>query len=577
MTSHDVRDMLDLPGEAAPRPAKKVKIAAPRPVLKGLAREVQNLGGDNPIAIVPEVTVFKKRRFGARKPAAKWEQRPFTNSARTDKTFTLRHWRRKEEVPVVPGADGENVELGEAPKPEPEVEDSTFAKYNVQVSCPQYDDEIYNSRLRSAEWTRDETDYLMGLTQEFDLRWPIIWDRYEYTPPVPEMDEGATEGAMVTVRGPRTMEEMKARYYFIAAQMMQVNKKVDVMNGAEYSLLQLMVNYNPATEKARKQFAEAAFTRTKEEAREEESLVLELKRIMARSERLSEERRELYARLEAPASTGNIGIFTSSQGLQTLLQQLMSTDKSKKNRRSIMGGEGVSPAGPSNANQPANFDRRESSVKETISSAGGVNNKKGAQQGVNERRELSTEEKALFGVRIPTDRISTSGPAFRHDKIMKQVTSKSTIQQQKINNVLTEIGVRPRLVMPTFQVGEVFDEVMNGIISLLDTKKIVEKMQGEINLLRAQKEIQDAAQRAAKGEPEPTTEEVKASSESEVKEPEINAESSIKTEEKEENAAATPAAAAPAAGAGARPGSGHKRSASVLSTSSDKDPKRQKK
>jgi hypothetical protein len=62
-----------------------------------------------------------------------------------------------------------------------------------------------------------------------------------------------------------------------------------------------------------------------------------------------------------------------------------------------------------------------------------------------------------------------------------------------------------------------------------------------------------------------------------VKEPEINAESSIKTEEKEENAAATPAAAAPAAGAGARPGSGHKRSASVLSTSSDKDPKRQKK
>src|ERR1035438_10502872 len=100
MTSHDVRDMLDLPGEAAPRPAKKQKLSAPRPVLKGLAREVQNLGGDNPIAIVPEATVFKKRRFGARKPAAKWEQRPFTNSARgIDKaTFTLRHWRRKEDV-----------------------------------------------------------------------------------------------------------------------------------------------------------------------------------------------------------------------------------------------------------------------------------------------------------------------------------------------------------------------------------------------------------------------------------------------------------------------------------------------
>ena len=95
MTSHDVRDMLDLaPQGSAPPPAKKMRVAAPRTVLKGLAREVQNLSGDSPIAIVPEISK-KKRRLA--RPAARWELRPFKNTAREDKELVLRHWRRIED------------------------------------------------------------------------------------------------------------------------------------------------------------------------------------------------------------------------------------------------------------------------------------------------------------------------------------------------------------------------------------------------------------------------------------------------------------------------------------------------
>lgn len=572
MTSHDVRDMLDLPGEAAPRPAKKQKVSAPRPVLKGLAREVQNLGGDNPIAIVPEATVFKKRRFGARKPAAKWEQRRFTNSARgIDKaTFTLKHWRRKEEVPPMAGAEDGGAAPADATRPEPQVEDSTFAKYNVQVSVPQYDDAIYNSNLRDGDgdgdgrWTKDETDYLMQQAQEYDLRWPIIWDRYEYTPPMPQMEDGAMEVALVPIRKDRTMEHLKARYYYVAAQMMQINKKVEVMTGPEYDLLQRMQQYNPQTEEARKKFAENAFTRTKEEAREEESLILELKRIMARSERLSEERRELYARLEAPQSSNNIGIFTSSAGLQSLFQQLVSSDKSKKNRRSLM--EGVSPAGPSSLSQQPSYDRRESSVRESTSGPSGMNNKKSAQPGISERRVLTPEEEALFGVRRQ-DRITTSGPAFRHDKIMKPVTSKSTSQQQKITNVLTEIGVRPRLIMPTHNVGVVYDELLKAVNDLLDLRKQFEKLQGEVNIAKAQKEARERQLRADRGEPEPAGEEgINGSADGEGKEDDGNVEGDIKAEERGESAAP-----------GSRPSTRHKRSASVLSTSGDNEAKRLKK
>ena len=167
MTSHDVRDMLDLPSGDGPRPAKKQKLVGPRPALKGLAREVQNLSGDNPIAIVPEVTVFKKRRAGIRKPAAKWELKPFKNSARNEESLILRHWRRKAEVAPAPVAEEENGEAS-VPEPVPETEDSTFAKFNVKVQTPKYDDEQYNSKLRSEDWSKDETDYLTRFLPLFD-------------------------------------------------------------------------------------------------------------------------------------------------------------------------------------------------------------------------------------------------------------------------------------------------------------------------------------------------------------------------------------------------------------------------
>ena len=45
------------------------------------------------------------------------------------------------------------------------------------------------------DWTKEETDYLWSLCAEFDLRWIIITDRYEW------QDKQ------------RTMEDLKDRYY----------------------------------------------------------------------------------------------------------------------------------------------------------------------------------------------------------------------------------------------------------------------------------------------------------------------------------------------------------------------------
>ncbi|KAK3402019.1 hypothetical protein B0T20DRAFT_403203 [Sordaria brevicollis] len=565
MTSHDVRDVLNLPSDhAGPRPSKKARTAAPRPNLKGLAREVQNLGGDNPIAIVPEVSIFKKRRTVSRKPAAKWELKAFTNSARADDgALVLRHWKRKPDG-TEGGQDGsaEGQESGaataenSADKPE----DSSFAKFNVRVSVPQYSEDQYNTNLKHPDWTKEETDYLLELAKDFDLRWPIIWDRYEYAPQMPE-GEVPDGMAVVPAPKPRTMEDLKARYYEVAAKMMAVQKPAQYMTRPEFELYEMMLQFDPKQEQARKRFAENTLKRSNDEAREEEALLLEIKRIMARTERFNEERRELYNRLDYPASESDINSFKTSAGLQSLLQTLLNVDKSKK-RKSIMGPEnGVPPAAaaaaaappppaaaaaaaaapevppaasrreslaasstagandhhdPPAREPPVRHERQESrshhrnesrseradrhghhhreSVSQTPATpaeaptpvpapAPAANKKKGPQQP--ERRKLSENEEQVYGV-SHHDRLG-SGPTFRYEKINKLYSHKSGQQQMRITNLLLELDIPARLIMPTAAVTAQFEVLWGAVTTLVDLRKMSDKVDAEIKLEEAKK------------------------------------------------------------------------------------------
>jgi DNA methyltransferase 1-associated protein 1 len=80
-----------------------------------------------------------------------------------------------------------------------------FDQFNVKLDLPSYTDEEYDLYLQGKiliyianpdpEWSKEETDYLWSLCADFDLRWIIITDRYEW-----ENKE-------------RTMEDLKDRYY----------------------------------------------------------------------------------------------------------------------------------------------------------------------------------------------------------------------------------------------------------------------------------------------------------------------------------------------------------------------------
>lgn len=640
----DVRDVLNLPADGAgPRPAKKQKTAGPRPSLKGLAREVQNLGGDNPIAIVPEISTFKKRRFGSRKPAARWEITPFRNSAREDPSLHLRHWKKRTEPPP----QQETTEDGQATEskdeeshkqllPEPEVEDSLFAKFNVKVDIPEYSDEQYRYNLTSNEWSKEETDYLFDLVRDFDLRWPLIWDRYDYKPDLPNGTTGGGDSstAMVPATKDRSMEDLKARYYEVAAKMMTIQKPVQYMTPAEANLYETMANFKPESEAQRKKFAEAFLSRSKEEAREEEALLIEVRRILARTEKFNQERRDLYNRLDYPHTDQDISAFKSSAGLQTLLQNLMTQDKSKKRKSIMENSNGANtpttatataqpPTQPTSASTPVSESRRESIAastsaarRDSVSTTERPEkaSKKGPQQP--ERKQLSEADKQLYGVSYH-DRLG-SGPTFRYERINKILTTKSHAQHQRITNTLAELDIPSRLNMPTRAVVEEMEKLLNSIGCLLEIRKMNDKVEAEMKLERAKK----AEREKHLAPPEPpataqanaeTSEEVAAAADEDKKQLENATDTAnnttgsagdkaaggqppgqhpSQTQDGEPGGEEKPSVKADQSADGGadvkqeaadekaeRPGSssGNKRSASVLSSVSDKSAKRQKK
>ena len=411
-----------------------------------MSREVLDLKyeGAPPISIV--APKFKEKPKLPFKPRP-WEETPFGNSARKD-GLILRHWRRKGDVsnatalPVTPADSNAASEMEQDEKAAPTLSDSHWAKFNVKIDRPQYTDEQYETHLENDDWSKEETDYLVDLATDFDLRWIVIADRYEYQPKE-QPKENEDSMAVTPQAKPRTQEDMKARYYDVAAKTMVLHNPLSSMSSSEFDAHEKMTKYHPNQEKKRKMYAEQLMNRTDEEKYEEEMLLKELSRIVLNQEKLYNERKALYERLGAPPGppqTHSTAMYQSSQGLTQLMQNLIAQNKNKElekkeKRRSAMGAEGDYPGGPSG------FDR---SQRHSIS--GGIDKRYSFGQGG--PRQLSAREEQKYGVSHPNERL-TGGVQFRHERITKAGQAKSGVQTSRIGAALTELRIPPRLTMPT--------------------------------------------------------------------------------------------------------------------------------
>eukprot|EP01024_Parvocaulis_polyphysoides_P025382 TRINITY_DN2316_c0_g1_i3.p1 TRINITY_DN2316_c0_g1~~TRINITY_DN2316_c0_g1_i3.p1 ORF type:complete len:417 (+),score=74.06 TRINITY_DN2316_c0_g1_i3:24-1253(+) len=272
----DVKDILGvsrsafgLGNESKPKP-EKLK----RP--EGMSREAFALLGDH--AIIPaqfaeqllqqHQTQQEKFKPGAFFRSQKtnsnvaYRRKAFVNQARTD-GLELKHWVKCLKDPHQPDKVTEVDEGQEYP----------FAKFNKKINMYRYDDEEYENIIKlyaeNSDWSREETDYLFDLCEQFDLRWVVIADRYDYP-------NGQT----------RSMEDLKQRYYDVAKKLI-IERDGGQTEGVANNPI-VKNPYNAQQERQRKKGLEMLMTKTYADDAREEEILEQAKAIRERRKREQE-------------------------------------------------------------------------------------------------------------------------------------------------------------------------------------------------------------------------------------------------------------------------------------------------
>lgn len=494
-SSRDAAEILGIVGGPVkdPKSKKRKAVVETQPRLSGISREVQALMGDS----VPPVQILEAPKYKSRPSLANklhkpkhWDERSFVPAARSD-GLVLKHWKRALSSNPTAQPNGD-TEMTDSEQPSAQIEyqyedEFNMGKWSVAIRVPEYTLEQYDKHFKHDDWTKEETDYLMRLASDYDLRWILIADRYD--PEELHASQAHEDGMDLAKQyGPRTMEQLKSRYYQIAAQDLEIKTPKASMNPSEFALYEKMRNFDPEIEAKRKMMAEKLFERTKEEADEERALLEELSRITKNEEEFISVRKDLYARLEAAPSLRRNergeeqNIVLSSANLSDLLSRLFSKEKQLKKR--IVPNEPASAAltsateGRSRAN--TTLSRRDTMDTPTES------NKKGSISQTPFVKQLSEAEEEKYGVSHPAEKL-TSGVTFRHEKINRVTTAKSQVQTQKINAALTELGIPARLSMPTDKVCKEFERLVGQIQLLLDARKTLTRVTEEVKTLEEMK------------------------------------------------------------------------------------------
>jgi len=232
----DAKDILGLP-KVASLGGSIEKRKTPKDAFKkpdGVSREVYALtGGLPPIMPTLDPVNLKKRTVPTKKIS--WQWLPFTTSARSD-NLQLYHWVR-----IVDGLQPKG--------------DYAFAKYNKAVDGIRYTDEEYNQLLADPGWSREDTDRLFDMCEQFDLRFYVIADRF--TPS-------------------RTVEELKQRYYSAAKTIVQARAGPNDDLG-DHPLFKDSYNVNHEVE--RKKALNTIFSQSRQQDREDAKILEEARRI----------------------------------------------------------------------------------------------------------------------------------------------------------------------------------------------------------------------------------------------------------------------------------------------------------
>uniref|UniRef100_A0A0P4WIS0 DNA methyltransferase 1-associated protein 1 n=1 Tax=Scylla olivacea TaxID=85551 RepID=A0A0P4WIS0_SCYOL len=289
----DVRDILELERSPTPEVSKEVILGLRKDAPKrkkekevmrrpeGMHRELYALLYSDSNKDLPPLLPTDSAGQGYKSVKAKlgmkrvrpWKWMPFTNPARKDGAVFY-HWRRTCD----------------------EGKEYPFAMFNKKVELLSYSDAEYSEHLLCEGWTRAETDILFELCHRFDLRWPVIHDRW---PP------------HLTAR---SIEDLKERYYNVTNCL----KKVNNLTGPEGKI----VNYDGDHERRRKQQLLKLWDRTPKQIEEEQQLINELRKIEARKKEREKKTQDLQKLISADTDSRKMTKTTKKKIQQTKVAKL---------------------------------------------------------------------------------------------------------------------------------------------------------------------------------------------------------------------------------------------------------------
>ncbi|KAJ7904687.1 hypothetical protein B0H14DRAFT_3079504 [Mycena olivaceomarginata] len=415
-SSSEVRAILDLPSSslsATPSlPQKKLSAPSARKP-DGISRELFSLIGPSSTTLVAQLAkprLKQKPNLGAGSKI-KWEWRPFKNGARTD-SLQLNHWTKASADP-------------DAEYP--------FAKYNVQRPTHTYSQDEYTRHLEDPEWSKEETDYLMDIVTEYDTRWYVVYDRYDYPGGVP-----------------RSMEDIKDRYCSVCRKLIR-NRPWAGDENSKNALLS-SYSFDKEREVLRKRYVASLENRTPEQIAEEEALYMEIKRLEQNERRFKRERDDLL-RTIAGIESGLPDVVEDEMHLTGV-----SSSSDPKRSKKKGGGADIldSPSTPL-ISTPRERPRASLPPK-------------------NSAYDL---QHCITRTEPPAAATSATKAAHQpaYLRSFKLPFPKAAIAQ-KVTQSLAELGVsHTRLVMPTQANVALLEGLLDATASLVDTKKVVDKVE----------------------------------------------------------------------------------------------------
>ncbi|KAF9948489.1 swr complex subunit [Mortierella alpina] len=359
-------------------------------------------------------------------------------------------------------------------------------------------------------------------TQQQPAPVEVAKDDTKVAPSSAEPAETATASAMeivpFTPPKMRSMEDLKSRYYSINRILTKV-RMTDSSQASEKAQLLASMAYDKNREIERKKNLEILNTRTPEQIEEEEALYLEARRIDQNEKKITRERENLLRLLNTrdiygpggPVSAGLAGQVAGGGGPGTgiiipsnsiTIPSSSSSGPSGANANGPMSPIGKNANGVSSsaaaaaaaAAGGATVKKRKKPPKgsvqadETLSGSGSVagagtasasSSTKGS---ANNRRPSNSSTSDILAATLPPPKKEKliPGAYLRSQKTAPVVSTK----QQRVQSTLVQLGLPFKPAMPTATVIAKWDQLSNNIVTLLDLKKQVDKLESDLKVVK---------------------------------------------------------------------------------------------